>query len=52
MFILLVRITSKSTMILLLLCEFGAMQVQRGTLGFHEQGESTRLKIDFYVTAI
>ena len=30
----------------------GAMQGQRGTFGFHEQGESTRLKIYFYVTAI
>ena len=28
------------------------MQGQRGTFGFHEQGESTRLKIYFYVTAI
>ena len=32
--------------------KFGAMQGQRGTFGFHEQGESTRLKIYFYVTAI
>jgi len=30
----------------------GAMQGQRGTFGFHEQSESTRLKIYFYVTAI
>ena len=30
----------------------GVMQGQRGTFGFHEQGESTRLKIYFYVTAI
>ena len=30
----------------------GAMQGQRGTFGFHEQGESTRLEIYFYVTAI
>jgi len=32
--------------------KIGAMQRQRGTFGFHEQGESTRLKIYFYVTAI
>ena len=32
--------------------KYGAMQRQRGTFGFHEQGESTRLKIYFYVTAI
>ena len=30
----------------------GAMQGQCGTFGFHEQGESTRPKIYFYVTAI
>ena len=30
----------------------GAMQGQRGTFGLHEQAESTRLKIYFYVTAI
>jgi len=30
----------------------GAMQGQRGTFGFHEQGESTRLKIYLYVSAI
>jgi len=29
-----------------------AMQGQRGTFGFHEQGKSTRLKIYSYVTAI
>jgi len=36
----------------LLMSPDGAMQGQRGTFGFHEQGESTRLKIYFYVTAI
>ena len=30
----------------------GAMQGQHGTFGFHKQGESTRLKIYLYVTAI
>jgi len=42
----------KKNLLLLISNIYGAMQGQRGTFGFHEQGESTRLKIYFYVTAI